>query len=124
MPRHDYTLSVSQDLEAETQPYLNGTAAFHLHNRYAKVELFPFFPVPTYIEVKLNILTFRFTTISRHCAKNCPPALCCYCDLRAWNGVLALKHNVHVPYHWSTLQLSTAYHCGVAAHTLASSTVF
>ena len=45
----------------------NGSLSFT--NRKTKSELLPFFPVPTYLRVKLNILTFRSTTILRHCTK-------------------------------------------------------
>ena len=67
-PSHDYSLSVAQDLEAETQPAKTVTAVFCLSNRKAKRELkvyvdnklLPFCSVPTYLRVKLDrLLTFR-----------------------------------------------------------------
>ena len=60
------------------------TTVFHLHNREAKRELkvdniskiLPFYPVPTYLGVKLDKALTSVITM-RHCAKNYPRAFRC-----------------------------------------------
>ena len=61
-PRHHYTFRLCPDLEAKSQQYENGDAAFYLNNREAKRalnvynngNLLPPCPVPTSLGVKLD----------------------------------------------------------------------